>query len=115
MYILHQNIIGNLQIHMAEVPHALYAPFCQIICNLHRLRTRKGKNGNIHGVIFDILLHLVDIINLDTANSHPNQTGIDIEDCLDDETTLLKIGIVHQSLSDIAAANDNHIIQSIQT
>ena len=36
--------------------------------------------ATFHGVIFDILLHLVDIINLKTANSHPNQTGIDIEE-----------------------------------
>ena len=115
MHIFHQNIIGNLQIHMTEVPDTFHTPFCQIMSNFHSLRTRQCQNGNVHVVVFHIFLHFVHIVNFHAADGHANQTGIDIKNCFDDKTAFFKIGIIDQRLTDVAAADDDHVVHAIQS
>ncbi len=110
MDILHNDPLRNLQIHRCEVPDAFDAAGHQLIGHLLRCVPVRTDIGDIHGVLFKVVVDIMHIIDFHIPDLEADEPGVYVEHTLKTESELFEAVIIGQGLTQITCADDDGLI-----
>ena len=115
MHVLHLNSLGNIQIHMSEIPDSTDPVSHQLICHFHSTGLWNRQHSDIDVILPDKGFQLIHGHDLHTADILTHQFRVRIEHSLEDKSTTFEVHIIAQRSSQIACSNDDEIMLLIQS
>ena len=113
--ILHRYMRRRLDIDGREIPKAVYTGKAQLVGHFLGYILRRADDSDID-VIFLYELHDVLVVHdLDSVDLRSDQFRIHFKYPGHNETRLIIIGMVHDRLTQVSRADDDHLIPPVQT
>ena len=114
MYALHLNPVRHFKVYMGEIPYCLDRSFRQHLRDLNGRSFRNRKHRDINIILSDKSRHLFHGKDRHIRDFRAVQRGIDIKCSLERKSPVLEIHVIDQGLSQIAGADQNHIMLLVQ-
>ena len=112
--IFHNYIMRNRNVDCRKVPYSLDAAADNPVDHLLGLFLGSTDGSDLDRILPDKVLQLIQVIDIDAPDRHPDQPGIDVKQSPDKEAVLFESGIIGKGLAEIARAENNDMMVRIQ-
>ena len=95
---------------MGKIPDGLDPCPDQTVCDLRRFGLGDRKGRDLHLVVHNELLQIVNAADLHSAHHQADEPRVDVEHSLDHEAAFFKVGIIGNGLAQVSGSDDDQVM-----